>query len=170
MRFNIRLQHWVLVSTVAIVLILTIVFFAAILGKFQTLTHSNAKDRFELEAQQASSQLLGLLESVGRFVNTQSRADVHLFEDESGHINPEGVIDGFISSLAIDYNLYGHYFALNNDEFVQVIAVRRHPQLVAFLQAPSDTWFAIRRIHQLTAETRLEKWQFLDQNRKKSAS
>lgn len=167
MRFNIRLQHWVLVSTVAIVLTLTIVFFAAILGKFQALTHSNAKDRFELQAQQASSQLLGLMESVGRFVHTQSRSNVHFFEDARGHINPDGVIDGFINSLAIDYNLYGHYFALNNDEFVQVIAVRRHPQLVAFLQAPSDTWFAVRRIHQLMTETRLEEWQFLNQNREK---
>lgn len=167
MRFNIRLQHWVLVSTVAIVLTLTIVFFAAILGKFQALTHSNAKDRFELEAQQASSQLLGLMNNVGSFVNTQSRSNLHLFEDETGHINPDGVIDGFISSLAIDYNLYGHYFALNNDEFVQVIAVRRHPQLAAFLQAPSDTWFAIRRIRQLMPDTRLEEWQFLNQKREK---
>lgn len=167
MRFNIRLQHWVLVSTVAIVLTLTIVFFAAILGKFQALTHSNAKDRFELKAQQASSQLLGLMNNVGSFVNTQSRSNLHLFEDETGHINPDGVIDGFISSLAIDYNLYGHYFALNNDEFVQVIAVRRHPQLAAFLQAPSDTWFAIRRIRQLMPDTRLEEWQFLNQKREK---
>lgn len=164
MKLNIRFQHWVLGTTIAIVLSLTLVFLLTVLGKFRHLTEENAKQRFETVAQQATSQLLNLVGGVGKFVTTQSHANPSLFVDSHQRINPDGVISAFISSLAVDDNLYGHFFALQNNEFVQAIAIRNHPQELTALKAPAGTWFGIRRITQ-EDNRRVERWEFLGSER-----
>jgi HD-GYP domain-containing protein (c-di-GMP phosphodiesterase class II) len=163
-RLNIRFQHWVLATTFALVLLLTGIFLLTVLGKFTSMSEENAQERFSLVAQRAAAETNSLIRETGRFVTTQASAEPRLFSD-AGSINTKDMAATLISSLAGDPNLYGHFFGLDNDEFLQVIGVRDNAKIIAALNAPAGTFFAIRHIIRQTDSKRLERWQFLDKQR-----
>ena len=164
MKFQIRFQHWVLATTVVLVLALTGIFLVTVFGQFRSMAEEHARERFERIAKQASSEIGHLVGSVARFVTTQTHAHPELFSDENG-VNQQGVVSTFISSIAADDNLFGHFFGLRNDEFVQVIGIRKNPQLISVLKAPAESYFAVRHILLQPDGRRMEHWKFLGEDR-----
>lgn len=166
MKLNIRFKYWMLATTTTLVLALTGLFLAAVLGKFSRLAEESAKERFSLVTQRAVAEITRLVSDEARNVVTLSSSPSSAFvrTGESGRtINTDDLVAPLIASLAGNNHLYGHYFALDNDEFLQVIGVRNEPRIVASLQAPAGTEIAIRRI--VRDDQRTEQWQFFDKER-----
>ena len=167
-RFNVSFRSWVLGTTTLLVGALTAVFLATLVNSFSRVSEENAITQFSLVARQASTQLSTLLESNGRFVTTQARADLDQFVAR-GQINQRDMVSTLISSLEADDNLYSHHFGLANDEFLQVIAIRDDERIRLAVEAPHGTAFAVRRITRVDGGGRQESWQFLDANRRQIA-
>jgi HD-GYP domain-containing protein (c-di-GMP phosphodiesterase class II) len=163
-KFQIRYQHWVLATSVALVLAMTGIFLVTVFGQFRSMAEENARERFERIATQASSEIGNLVGGVGRFVSTQSHVHPVLFSDGRG-INQDGLVATFISSIAVDENLFGHFIGLKNDEFVQVIGIRKNAKLIAALKAPDGSYFGLRHITLQADGSRLEQWKFLSEDR-----
>lgn len=162
MKLNIRFKYWMLATTAALVLVLTGLFLTTVFGKFSKVAEENAKERFSLVTQRASAEITNLVKGISQSVSTLSNSTPGAFVRE-GKINQNDLVSTFIGSLANDPNIYGQYFGLNNEEFLQVIGVRADPKIIDSLKAPAGTYFAVRRITQEGKRT--EHWQFIDKNR-----
>ena len=163
MRLNIRFKYWLLATTTALVLLLTSLFLVTVFGKFTRLAEENAQERFSLITQYATARIASLVQVVAQLVQIQGSSNPAAFR-EGASINPGGLVPLFMASLENDANVYSHYFALENGEFVQVIGVRSNGKIVAALKAPATTHFAVRRIIG-TEPQRTEHWQFFDIHR-----
>ena len=161
MKLNIRFRYWMLATTTALVLVLTGLFLTTVFSKFAGVAEENAKERFSLITQRASSEITNLIRGIGQSVITLSHSSPEAFIQGKG-INPKNLASTFMASLANNPNIYGHYFGLDNDEFFQVIGVRADPKILDTLKAPSETFFAVRTITRGTSRT--EHWRFLDKN------
>ena len=53
--------------------------------------------------------------------------------DKAGQINPDDLVSPLMSSLTTNVRIYGHYFGLNDDEFLQVVGVRGVPRIIESL-------------------------------------
>lgn len=162
MKLNIRFKYWMFVTTATLVLVLTGLFLTTVFNKFARVADDNAKERFSLVTQRASAEITNLVRVIGHSVSTLSSSSPGAFVRE-GRINQNDLVSTFIGSLDTNPNVYGHYFGLDNDEFLQVIGVRANQKIIDSLKAPAATYFAVRRITQ--GEKRSEHWQFLDKNR-----
>ncbi|MCE1238505.1 MAG: GAF domain-containing protein [Azonexaceae bacterium] len=160
-KYQFRFQYWVLGILVAAVLGATVAFLSAVLGKFRAMAEENAQERFSLIADQAILATDNLLVSVGRIVTRQA-SDSRL-RNADGQINAEGAIPSLIASLAVNPDIYGQYFGLADERFVQVLAIRELPQAAASVAGPPASWFAVRRI--FGAAARREHWEYLGHNR-----
>ncbi|WP_209022703.1 HD domain-containing phosphohydrolase [Rhodocyclus gracilis] len=163
-RIEFRFQSMVLATMALFVLLLTAAFLATVLGKFATMAEDNAKEHFRQVAQHAAAEISGRISGVSRFVNIEANSTVSLFARD-GKLNTRDLLPTFIASLAGDDRLYGHFFALGDDDFLQVIGVHGIPRIVSALKAPATTQFAVRHIERVRGE-RIERWQFLDAGRK----
>lgn len=163
-RLNIRFQNWVLCSTIGLVLGLSGIFLASVLGKFTAMSEENAAERFALIARQSTERIDSMVRERARFVTTQTRAGIGQFI-YGRHLNQRDLVATFLSSLEADNSLYSHYFALDNDEFLQVVGIRRDPFIVTALKAPKNAYFGIWHIALNRDGSRRETWQFLDENR-----
>ena len=150
-----------LATTAALVLVLTGLFLTTVFEKFATVAEDNAKERFSLITQRTSAEITNLVSGIGRSVSTLSSSAQRAFIQD-GKINQSDLVSTFIASLANDPSVYGIYFGLNNNEFLQVIGVRADQKIIDSLKAPARTYFAIRRITQ--EKNRIEHWQFVDRN------
>jgi len=165
-KLNIRFKYWMLATTAALVLILTGLFLTMVFGKFSRLAEENAKERFSLVTQHAVAEIANLVGDVAQKVAMLSSSTRSAFVqtgDKAGQINSDDLVSPLMSSLANNARIYGHYFGLNDDEFLQVIGVRGESRIIASLQAPSGTYFAVRRI--TGEQEKVERWQFFDKNR-----
>ena len=162
MRLNIRFKYWMLATTATLVLVLTGLFLITVFNKFARVADDNAKERFSMVTQRASAEITNLVRGIGHSVSTLSSSPPGAFVRE-GKINQNDLVATFIVSLANAPNVYGHYFGLNNGEFLQVIGVRANQKIIDSLKAPAGTYFAVRRITQ--GEKRIEHWRFIDKNR-----
>lgn len=162
MKLNIRFKYWMLATTVALVLILTGLFLTTVFGKFSKVAEEDAKARFALVTQRSAAEITNLVRGISQSVSTLSNSAPGAFM-LGDKINQNDLVTAFMASLASAPNIYGHYFGLNNDEFLQVIGVRGEQKIIESLQAPADTYFAIRRI--TLDGTRAEHWRFVDRNR-----
>ena len=162
MKLNIRFKYWMLATTVALVLILTGLFLATVFGKFSKVAEEDAKARFALVTQRSAAEITNLVRGIGQSVSTLSSLAPGAFK-LGDRINQNDLISSLMASLASAPEIYGHYFALNNDEFLQVIGVRGEQKIIDSLQAPAGTHFAVRRI--TLGNVRSEHWQFVDGNR-----
>ncbi|SFN28804.1 HD-GYP domain, c-di-GMP phosphodiesterase class II (or its inactivated variant) [Formivibrio citricus] len=163
-RLNIRFQNWVLGSTVGLVLGLSGIFLASVLGKFTAMSEENAAERFALIARQSTERIDSMVRERARFVTTQTRAGIGQFVSD-GHLNHRDLVATFLSSLEADANLYSHYFGLGNNEFLQVVGIRRDRFITSALKAPENAHFGIWHIERKPDGSRSETWQFLDENR-----
>lgn len=67
-------------------------------------------------------------------------------------------------ALAQDAGLYSAYVAHPDGSFLQVIAARNDPRILAFTQAPPDTWTIVRAIAAEQGGQRRETWTFLSRD------
>lgn len=155
-----RFQHWVLFATSVLVLLLTAAFLLAVFGKFETMSEDNAKERLALIAQRSTAEIADLLRGVAAFAATQAGSEGKLFVGPEG-INEVDLIATLIASLQASPNVYSHYFALADDDFVQVVAIRGDRRIARALQAPDDSAYAVRSIRRTVDGNRRERWRFL---------
>lgn len=137
-------------------------FLTTVFGKFSRVAEENAKERFSLVTQRASAEITNLVKGISQSVATLSNSRTGAFVSD-GKINQDDLVPTLMGSLSNDPNIYGQYFGLNNEEFLQVIGVRADPKIIDSLKAPAGTYFAVRRITQEGKRT--EHWQFIDKNR-----
>ena len=163
MQLNIRFKYWILATTVVLVLALTGLFLMTVFDKFTKVAEENATERLSLETHRAAAEITSLVNNVAQTVEMLSRLSPGAYVQE-GKINQNELVSTFMVSLANDPRIFGHYFGLNNQEFLQVIGVRGEPRIVESLQAPDGTFFAVRRI--TSGKKRTERWQFLDKNKR----
>ncbi len=161
---KIRFQHWVILSTALLVLILAVAFLITVFRTFADISENNATERFSLLASQAARELQSLVESNGRFVVSQSHGDIEVYLKD-GHIHHAAVVPAFLSSLEADPTLYSHFIGIANEEFLQVIGIRGDERIIAALKAPNEAYFAVRRIVADEKGVRAEQYKFLDRGR-----
>ncbi len=163
MKWNVRFQHWTLASTTLLVVVLTGVFLFTVFGKFTSMSEENAEERFALISQRAAAEMTNnVLRNIGRAASAQASATPTLFVRD-GKINQQDLVPGLMGALANYPNIYGQFFGLENDEFLQVIGVRGDEKIIAALKAPASTYFAVRRTTREADGKRVERWQFVDQ-------
>ncbi|WP_306603536.1 HD domain-containing phosphohydrolase [Azonexus sp.] len=163
-KLNIRFQHWALGSTFLLVSLLSAAVLLTVFQTFRDMAETGASGRFSLIASQARSELDSIIQQSSRFVMAQAGAEAEQFV-VAGRINQRDMVSTFVGSLEANPQIYSHFFGLANDEFLQVIAVRANPKVIAALEAPAETVFAVRRIVQGADGVRRESWQFLDARR-----
>lgn len=162
MKLNVRFQHWTLASTTLLVVVLTGVFLFTVFGKFTSMSEENAEERFALISQRAAAEMTNnALRNIGRAASAQASATPTLFVRD-GKINQQDLVPGLMGALANYPNIYGQFFGLENDEFLQVIGVRGDEKIIAALKAPASTHFAVRRTTREADGKRIERWQFVD--------
>ncbi len=163
---NIRFKHWMLAGTSVLALVVTGLVLVTVFGKFSKAAEENAKAQFLSVTRHASAELATQFGNVAQWVSTLSNAVPETFVRQ-GKINRNDLISPFMASLASDLEIDSHYFGLSNEEYLQVIGVRAKQKTIAALNAPPDTYFAVRRIA-LDGEggKRTEHWQFFDETRK----
>jgi len=163
-RFQFRFQHWVLATTLAMVLVMTTAFLVTVFGKFHTMAEQNAQERLGLVSQRVAIEIGNLMERTAGTLVTLAGSEPELFLRD-GRINGKDLVPTMMAAVAANATAYGYYFGLANDEFVQLIGVRRSDKVVAALQAPPETWFAVRRSLRGDDGKRTEYWSFLDEKR-----
>ncbi len=127
------------------------------------MAEKSAAERLSLETRHAAAEIANLINKVTQTVETLSSLSPGAFTQE-GNTNQNELVSALMASLANDPRIYGHFFGLNNQEFLQVVGVRGEPRLVESLQAPAGTFFAVRRI--FSGKQRTEQWQYLDKNKR----
>lgn len=167
MKLRIRFQHWVLATITVLVLSLTSIFLITVFGKFTALAEEKAREQFALIVNKAAADVVQLIGASTRFVGAQSTGARHFFE-RNGHINDTDLVPLMIASVEGNPNVYGHYFGLSNDDFVQVVGVRGQPAVIEAIRAVPETQFAVRRItREAGSDTaRTQHWQFLDASKR----
>ncbi|GAB4213304.1 MAG: hypothetical protein Fur007_07200 [Rhodoferax sp.] len=164
--FRIRFQPWILVCATLLVVSLVGAFLHTVSKSFTQLSQETATARFAVIAERAHGALSELITQSSRFVVAQSHNEPNSFVVE-GQINTRDLLGNFLSSLETNPTVYSHFFALHNDEFFQVIAIREDATIAAALKAPPKAWFAVRKILRNTQGTRSEQVDFLDARRRK---
>lgn len=162
---RLRFQHWVMLSTTLLVVLLTASFLYTVFHTFSRISEENATTRFALIASQATDQLSGLVSHNAKFVSAQARGELAQFARD-GRLNVRDLVVPFIASLEADPTLYSHFFGLANEEFLQVIGIRGDTRIAAALHAPNDAWFAVRHIQLDGKGGRADLYRFLDRNRR----
>lgn len=160
MRLSIRFQSWIVTFTVALVVVMTIGFMLAVFGKFQGMAESNARDRFAVMADSAATQLDDILHDQGDILAVISGAGQEQFA-QAGVLQPDALAPLLTSALNDNPGLYSIYFGLNDGQYLQIVAVRNQPKVLAALGAPSGTKYAVRRILAAPGGSRAEHWDFL---------
>ncbi len=162
---KIRFQHWVLATVTLLVVTLAVVFLLTVFRTFSKISEENAIARFTLIGQQAYGRLDALLSHSASFVTAQAHAEIEQFV-LNRRLNPKDQVSPFLASLEADDTMYSHFVGLANDEFLQVIALRENPRIVAALKGPQQSYFAVRRIQRKGEDQRSESWTFLDRQRR----
>ena len=158
-RITLKFQHWIVAVNVLLVLLLTAAFLAVVFGKFQSLAETDAEEKFDLLADKAFYQLSDALKEQRVFVDIVAAADVGL-SGQSHRIDAENLLPTLTRSLQAISSRYSVYFGLPNDDFLQVIAVRSNPLIIASLEAPRGTDDAVRVIRRSSGGERVERWTF----------
>jgi len=163
-RLRIRFQSWVLGMTVLLVVSLAAAFLVTVFRTFTSISEESAQERFSLIADQASLQLENLVQESAKLVVVRAGASRSIYV-QNGALNPDGVVPTFLGSVAADPNVYSHFFALANDEFLQVIDTGGDARIQAALKAPEATQFVVRRILKDKQGQRTETFHFLNKEK-----
>jgi HD-GYP domain-containing protein (c-di-GMP phosphodiesterase class II) len=163
-RLQIRFQSWVLMMTVLLVLSLAAAFLFTVMRTFTAISEDSAQERFSLIAEQASVELESLVQTSAKQVLVRAGADRSIYVKD-GALNPTGVVPTFLGSAGVSPDVYSHFFALDNDDFLQVINVAGDARIQAALQAPDGTFFAVRRITHDKKGERVDTYSFLSKSK-----
>jgi hypothetical protein len=146
--------------TVLLVLSLAAAFLVTVFRTFTSISEESAQERFSLIADQASLQLESLVKQSASLVRVRASAQGHMFA-ENGALNPSAMVPSFLDSLEAEPEAYSHFFALENNEFLQVINVLGDERTQAALKAPTGTTYAVRRITMNKYGQRTDSYEFL---------
>jgi len=166
---KIRFHNWSAGTLLIFAIALTALFLFLVMTRFNSMAESNAEQRFQLLAQRGSEGLKDLLESTGRTLKAFASARPERFV-KSGTLTTTEMIMPFLTALDSYPELYGVYFGLENDEFLQVIAVRNDPLVLKSLAAPAGTYYAVRSILMKAGGKREEMWEFWSRDRQVMAT
>ena len=158
--------HFLFTAFVAVfVITLTAVTIFASEARFRGLAEENTRTLFSLIAQRNADQLQTMIAGATAAVQDLSGLEVTRILPQ-GHLNQDTLLPTLITTLRANPRAYSLYVGLRNGEFLQVIAVRGRPDILAVLRAPAGTWFAVRLIEPdyLGAGPREEHWQYLSKN------
>jgi HD-GYP domain-containing protein (c-di-GMP phosphodiesterase class II) len=159
-----RFQHWAVAVLLGFVLILTGLLLTVVIGKFNEMAEDSAKERFSLIARSGAEGLRDLIEVTARQVRAHAMAKRERFVAD-GRLNDRDMLVNFISHLESEENLYSVYFALESDDFLQVINIKDNPRVLAALSAPPHSRYALRKIVRSESGGREEAWQFWSSER-----
>ena len=160
---RLRFHHWAVGALLVFVLTLTALFLYVVIGKFNDTVEADAKERFALIAQTAAERIQRLIGRTSSVVGAEARTRRERYV-EGGHLS-EQMLPTFFTQLDSERNLYSVYFALENDDFLQVVSTREDPRVIAALGAPAGTRFAVRRILGKASGAREESWEFWSADR-----
>ena len=118
---RLRFHHWAVGALLIFVLALTAIFLYVVIGRFNDSVEADAKERFRLIAQNAVERVTRLIGRTSSVVAAESRVRSERYS-ENGRLS-EQMLGTFLTQVDSERNLYSVYFALENDEFLQVIAV-----------------------------------------------
>jgi HD-GYP domain-containing protein (c-di-GMP phosphodiesterase class II) len=164
-----RFHNWSAVILVGVVAALSALFLTVVIGKFNAMAEDAAKQRFALIAQSGADKLRDLMSGTANQVAAQAKARRERFVEE-GRLNQRDMILPFIAKLESMDSLYSAYFALDNDDFVQVIDARDDPRVLAAIGAPQGTRFALRTIVRREDGRREEHWRYWSAEREQIGS
>ncbi|MEQ1773027.1 MAG: HD domain-containing phosphohydrolase [Burkholderiales bacterium] len=142
-----------------LMLLLTALFLHAVVSRFNAMAENNAQERFQLLARSGAEGLINLIDTTGRSVKALAAARRSRFV-QSGQMNENEMVLPFLSALQTEDQLYGVHFALENDDFLQIIGVRDDPATIKLLSAPAGTYFALRRIQKVGSGQRETAWEY----------
>jgi HD-GYP domain-containing protein (c-di-GMP phosphodiesterase class II) len=165
-RFKIRFQSWVMLMTALLVTSLAAAFLFTVFQTFSRSSEEAAAERFSLVAQQASSQVQESIERSERFVSLQVRSAANQFILD-GKLNREAKVPLFLAALEADPNVSSYFFALSNEELLQVIAIRGDARVQSALKAPEASYLAVRHTTLNSNATRSDHYQFFDRQHRK---
>lgn len=160
-RYTIRFQPFIAGVVSSALLALTGLFLYTVLDKFQNMARLAGQEKFSLIADQTGEHLVSLFARTGLAIDTLSAADPSMWT-EGNRKGSDQMVLLMVAALKSQNELYSVYFALPNDDFLQVIGVRANAAIANSLKAPADTHFAVRRIQrQEPGNHRVEHWRFL---------
>jgi HD-GYP domain-containing protein (c-di-GMP phosphodiesterase class II) len=168
-RLKLRFQNWAVAAVLGFVVALSAIFLAVMIGKFNQTAAESAQGRFAHIAQAAAENLRNLIEVSARQVRAQAGTRRATFS-ERGVLNEQAMLPTFIAALEAEPALYSAYFGLDGDDFLQAIDTRGNERVLAFLQAPAGTRYAIRSIATAATGERRERWRFWSETREQIAA
>jgi HD-GYP domain-containing protein (c-di-GMP phosphodiesterase class II) len=155
-------QQWIVGSATSLVVLLTVIYLVMVFGQFRDTARQSALERFELVAQRVGENLQQLLDNQTRRVQSAAAHDLPALLGQR-QVSVEDILLTLRRSVLAYPEIYGEYLGLPDGQFIQAIAVRENPQVVAALQAPSASWTATRHIRIDAAGDRWARWHFYDQ-------
>jgi HD-GYP domain-containing protein (c-di-GMP phosphodiesterase class II) len=161
---KIRFQNWNAASLMLSAILLTALFLYVVLNRFNAMAETDARERFQLLAERGAENLRDLVDTTGRTVKALATVRANRFV-EAGALNDTAMVVPFLTAIRSVPELYSIYFALENDNFLQAIAVRRDPKIMQSLAAPDGTYYALRRIQTVAAGNLEESWEFSTEDR-----
>ncbi len=147
-----------------LMVMMTAVFLYVVVNRFNEMAENNARDRFLALTQRAADSVGNLVNATGQHVKALAGARTSRFM-QAGKLNEADMVLPFLSNLQASDDIYGLYFALQNDDFLQVIGVRGDVNIIRALSAPDNTQFAIRRIQRDKSGKRGAVWEYWDADR-----
>lgn len=145
-------------------LVLTGFFLLTVQSKFHVMAKENALGNFSLIGKQTAERLSSLFMRTNLAIDTLASRDAHLWIKENERVG-EDIVEQMTAVLRSHTDLYSVYFASQDDEFLQVVAVRGAAAIAQNLDAPADTQMAVRRIVRTVNGSRVEYWRFLSADR-----
>jgi HD-GYP domain-containing protein (c-di-GMP phosphodiesterase class II) len=161
---KLRFRNWAVIALCCFVFALTASVLAVVTVKFNATAEDNARQRFRLVAQAGVERLQDLIGGAKRQVMVEAAAQRERFARD-GRLNDHDMTVTFMSQLESVPSLYSVYFGLENDDFFQVVNTRGNDRLLASLNAPGNTRFALRKITRTAGGKRVESWQFWSADR-----
>ncbi|MEI2417384.1 HD domain-containing phosphohydrolase [Orrella sp. JC864] len=163
-KFKVRFYLLPTVLLAAFVILLAAVTVSTLVAKFESMARDSAQTLFMQVAQRNADPLQATLQAARNMVAQHARRSPQLMFDENG-LDRNVLVPTLITALRAAPQIYSFYYALRSEEFLQVIGVRGEAGIAAALQAPPDTYFAVRYLTgALPGAARRESWLFLDED------
>lgn len=162
-RFKLRFHHLLTALLGLFVVSLTGLFLLMGYVRLERMAERNAGVIFAQIAARNAIKLEATIASAGSFVKAQAAMDPRFFRNAAGLLDDSAMVSGLLAAVRVSPEVYGYYFGLDTDEFLQVIGVRADAKIAAALDAPAATWFAVRAITLGAGSVRHERWRFLDE-------
>ncbi|MES2184303.1 MAG: HD domain-containing phosphohydrolase [Pseudomonadota bacterium] len=149
----------------ALVIALTVTTVSLMVARFESTAEESARTVFSLIAQRNADQLQDAIEGARSAVQTHLGLESRQLR-VGGRINQDLLVPMLTTAVRVNPRVYSFYFGFANEEFLQVIGVRRDARIAQALGAPASTFYALHVIDVDPAhpELRNEHWGFHAEN------